>query len=89
MSHWNHRVVKQTIEGEDFFSIREVFYNDDETVYAYTENPTGVCGESIDDIREQISQILKSLDSPVLVDGEVEFVEPEEDDDDEDGWIDL
>jgi hypothetical protein len=37
MSHWNHRVVKQVIDGTDWYSVREVFYNDDGTIYAYTE----------------------------------------------------
>lgn len=75
MSHWNHRVLKQKINGEDFYSVREVFYNDDGSIYAYTANPVEISGESIEDIRQYCQWILNCLDTPVLVDGEVEFVE--------------
>lgn len=38
MPHWNHRIVKQTLkDGTDWYSVREVFWNDDGTIYAYTE----------------------------------------------------
>ena len=41
---WNHRVVKKvfnkgTEDEEEQYSIREVFYNSDGAIYAYTENP--------------------------------------------------
>lgn len=77
MSHWNHRVVKEILKGgEEWYTIREVFYNDDDTIYAYTDDAIDISGESIDDLRKYLQWCLKSLDDPVLVDGEVEFVEP-------------
>ena len=73
--HWNHRVVKQKIADQEFFSVRETFYNDDGTIMAYTEDPAGVIGESIEDLREYLQWCLRALDKPVLIDGEVEFVD--------------
>lgn len=34
--HWNHRVMKRERDGEVDFSIREVFYDDDETIETWT-----------------------------------------------------
>ena len=76
MSHWNCRVVKETISGQDFFSIREVFY-DDQGIYGYTEEPVDICGESIDALREYLQLCLDCLDKPVLEDGKVEFIDRE------------
>lgn len=76
MSHWNHRVVKEKLlDGTDFYSVREVFYNDDGSIYAYTEEPVRIHGESIDDLREYTQWVLDCLDKPILIDGEVEFVD--------------
>ena len=76
MSHWNHRILQETLPtGELWFSIRETFYNDDGSIYAYTEQPIDVSGYSVDEIRETLQWMLTCLDKPVLVENEVEFVD--------------
>lgn len=80
MGHWNHRVVKKvfnkgTENEEEQYSIREVFYNNDGSIYAYTENPIDLACESLDGLREYIGWCLKALDAPILIDGEVKFSE--------------
>ena len=80
MTHWNHRVVKQILNKgrlneEEWFSVREVFYTDDGTIFAYSENPSDICGESIEEMREYLNWCLLSLDKDVLIDGEVKFVD--------------
>lgn len=77
MSHWNHRVIKESLNGEDWYSVREVFYNSDGSIYAYTDEPVEVSGDSIKELREYAQWILDCLDKPVLVDGDVEFVDME------------
>ena len=78
MLHWDHRVVKETLDnGEVWYSVREVYYNKDGSIFGYTDEPVGVVGESVDEIREELEMTLKCLDNPVLVDGEVEFVDVE------------
>ena len=76
-SDWNHRVIKEILpDGKEWFSVREVFYNDDGSIFAYTEKPVDVCGESVDAIREYCQGIMNGLDKGILVDGQVEFVDP-------------
>jgi len=79
MSYWNHRVVKQKLQdGTDWFSVREIFYNDDDSIYAYTEKPVDISGESIEAMRVYCQWILHCLDKEILVDGDIKFVEREE-----------
>jgi tetrahydromethanopterin S-methyltransferase subunit H len=79
MSHWNHRVVKERLrDGTDWYSVREVFYNNDGSIYAYTEEPVDICGESVENMREYCQWVMDCLDKDILVDGEVKFVEPED-----------
>ena len=80
MSHWNHRVIKKVYNnGEIQLGIHEVFYNDDGSIYGYTEDPTQASvsdmDEStlLDDLREYIQWMLNCIDKPILIDGEVEF----------------
>ena len=75
-TNWNHRVVKKTYPSGDVeYSVREVFYNADGSIFAYTESPVGIVGESVESLREYCQWVLKCLDEPILVDGEVVFVD--------------
>lgn len=86
MSHWNHRVVKKFCPemGKHFFEIHEAHYNDDGALCAYTQEGVAPYGETVDELRKVLRWMLKSLDKPVLVDGEVVFARMSGDDDDDD-----
>jgi hypothetical protein len=87
---WNHRVMKKIFpNGEIEFSIREVYYNDDGTIYAHTEHPIAPTGETIKDLRKILEWMVKSLDNPILVDGEVKFVSYDSDLESEEDSNDL
>ena len=73
MSHWNHRILKKKINGEDIFSIREVYYNDDGEIYGITEHPVEIWGNTIEEIKETCEMILRCVDTPVLIDGKIKF----------------
>jgi len=80
MSHWNHRVVKKVFDKgteneESQYSIREVFYNDDGTIFGYTSEPIDLACETPEALREYINWCLAALDKPFLIDGEVTFVD--------------
>ncbi len=78
MAHWNHRVVKEKLtDGMDWFTVREVYYNDDESISSYGEKPVEICGECVDEIRQYCQWVLNCLDKDILVDGEVKFVDAE------------
>ena len=78
MTHWNHRVVKEKLGDEDWYSVREVFYNDDGSIYAYTDDPVDIVGNSVEDLRKYTQWVLNCLDKDILIDGEVEFIDPDE-----------
>lgn len=74
MGHWNHRVVKATYpNGEEYYSIREVFYNKDGEIYAYTTEPVDIAGESVEEVKEYLQWCLDCIDKPMLEDGKVDF----------------
>ena len=78
MSHWNHRLVKQNLDdGTEWFSIRETFYNDDGSILAYAETPSDLCGGTPEDIRVYIKLCQQAFNAPILIDGEVDFVDPD------------
>lgn len=84
MGHWNHRVVKKVFEsGEEQYSVREVFYNDDGQIYAYTEDPIDLACETPEALREYIQWCLNCLDKPILEDGKVIFAKDDFDETEE------
>lgn len=79
MSYWNHRVLQSKDgHGEEYYTIREVHYNDDGTIYAYSKDPRPAYGDTIEELRETLQWMLDCLDKPVLIEGEVKFVDYDE-----------
>lgn len=72
MSHWNHRLIKREYDECVQFGIHEVFYNDDGSIYAYTEEPISVACDTEEDVKEILEWMQNCLDKPVLVYGEIE-----------------
>lgn len=67
MSNWNHRVVKiEQTNGEIYYGIHEVYYDDDNKVNSWTENPVRVQEESIEELRITLERMLKSLDKDII-----------------------
>jgi hypothetical protein len=72
MSHWNHRVIKKVFDnGDEQYSLQEVFYNKDGEILYYTLDPVDLACETIEDLKEYIGWCLKSLESPVLEEGKI------------------
>ena len=91
MSHWNHRVVRTTnaspidqIEGEYYFAIHEVYYNDAGEICGMTEDPIEPFGESLEDLKNSLERMMKACDRPILIDGEIEYAKWQEDENEED-----
>lgn len=72
MSYWNNRIIET--EG-GLFEVREVYYNDNGTIFAISEEPCSVYGESLDDLKLGISHILGAMDKPVLKESDIVFVD--------------
>lgn len=72
MSYWNNRII-ETDQG--FFEVREVYYNDDGTIFAISEEACGICGESLEDLKLGFSYISMAMDKPFLKESEIFFVD--------------
>ena len=76
---WNNRIIKHEKGGVTWYSVHEVFYNEDGSIYAYTEDAITIIGETEEEAVEQVEQILRDIkDTPVLVASEIEFKDHEE-----------
>lgn len=59
--HWHYQLMKQNFSGEDYYGIHE-YYPDLEGGDAWTEEPVAVTGESIEDVKWALEQMLKDVD---------------------------
>lgn len=84
---WNYRVVKKTYpSGDVFYGVHEVFYDADNSVFAFTDRPVPAQSETIAGLKKYLRLMLASLDKPVLVDGGLSersaqmdrFIEPDD-----------
>lgn len=71
MSHWNYRICKETYspgtEHEDTtFSLREVYYDENNNITGYTENPVGLVADSVDGFSDIISKIQEAINKSVV-----------------------
>ncbi len=77
MSHWNNRVCKETKNGIVFYDIREVYYNDNNEIWAVTEDPIGVgCDvwdeeevteeDCIKDMKETVERFKRCFEKPIV-----------------------
>jgi len=63
---WNHRVIRQVCDGEVFFGIHEVFYNDEGVPDMCTEDAVGVFGEDMEGLIQTLEWMRKALGQPIL-----------------------
>ena len=63
---WNHRVVKNEKDGEVFYAIHEVYYDDDGNPHSITENPIPAFGKDITEITHNLIHMMSALTKPVL-----------------------
>ena len=72
---WNNRTIKHEKNKTTWYSVHEVFYNKDGSIYAYTEDPITIVGETEEEAVEQAEQILRDIkDMPVLVASELDMM---------------
>ena len=64
---WNYRVVKNYhVEGEEYFAIHEVYYDDDGNPKACTALPVAFLGNDIADLKAVLDMAKQACDKPVL-----------------------
>ena len=76
---WNNRIIKHEKDGVTWHSVHEVFYNKDGSIYAYTEDPITIVGETKSETIGQVEQILRDIKDTLVIDAsEIEFKDYEE-----------
>ena len=65
---WNYRVMKSYPANKEdaWYSIREVYYDNNGKVDGYTEDAIAPDGGSIDELREVLHRMILALDKTVL-----------------------
>lgn len=71
---WNYRVLrKQYVEsGITQYSIHEVYYDEDGEIKGWTADPVEPHGETLVELKEDLTCFIKALEKPVLVENEVD-----------------
>lgn len=66
---WNHRVMKhEKADGDDdWYQIHEVFYDSNREPGSWTKEGIAPGGNSLQELREDLERMLKSLDKEVLI----------------------
>ena len=71
---WGYRVVRQSKDGDEWLSVQEVYYDDDETPMAHTTD-LEIVGDNISSLRKQLQSMLWCLDKEIVDEIESEVTE--------------
>lgn len=63
---WNHRVIKKTVDGEEMFTIHEVYYDDQGNPESVTKNPVPAFGNNVEELSHNLIHMLSALTKPIL-----------------------
>ena len=65
---WNHRFVNcpSKNEGNDWYELKEVYYDNLGIPIAYTEDAIDVCGESMEEVYTLGERIATAWSKPIL-----------------------
>ena len=68
MSYWNYRVIRQYVkEYEEFvYCIHGVHYNDDGSIWAWTEDPATPFGNDLEEFKNDLELFNLAISTPVL-----------------------
>jgi hypothetical protein len=69
--HWNYRVVRKSYNTNDgethqMFGIHEVYYDDFGEVKYITTKPLDAYGDTPEELQEDLKEMLKAFDKPIL-----------------------
>ena len=64
--HWNHIILAHEFNGEIYFQIHEIYYDNDNKPIGYTVNPISVGGENLKSIKWTLNRMKECLKKPIL-----------------------
>ena len=73
MGYWNYRVVEKYnhVFKEVDVELHEVYYDKDGIIQMWSENPVSPSGVSLEDLKEDITNMIEALDKPILKESEL------------------
>lgn len=70
---WEYRVIKTETEHEDIFRIFEVYYDDDDNIEAWTENPVSAMGtDDVENLRKDLKNMQKACELKPILESDLE-----------------
>lgn len=68
--YWNYRIIKKNISGVDRYAIYEVYYEKGKPT-SWVEDAVSPWGDSVEDLRKDLSNIQRAMAlSVLLIDGD-------------------
>ena len=65
---WNNRIIKHEKDDAVWYSVHEVFYNENGGVTGYTEDPTDLLGLTVEEVKSQLERITKDIEKHEVID---------------------
>lgn len=62
MMRWNYRAILE----DNYYTIREVYYDEDDSIIACAEQPIELGGESLEELTTLLKWFQEALNEPVL-----------------------
>jgi len=67
---WNYRAIKEICEGETVYQVHECYYNEKGELERWTENAICPQGETLEELRADLSAMLDDIGSRPALDME-------------------
>ena len=67
---WNYRAIKETCEGETIYQVHECYYDDKGELERWTKDPICAQGETLEELRADLSAMLRDVGSRPALDME-------------------
>lgn len=67
---WNYRVMATEYKGDIVLQVHEVYYNDKGVPSSYSDEPSTIGGENIEEIKDIIQKLEEAANRPILWTGE-------------------
>lgn len=67
MTSWNYRIVKQIDKDRQYFTIREVYFDDNGNPDSVTKEEMSPGGETLEELMKDYERYKKAFDSPIII----------------------
>jgi hypothetical protein len=76
MSPWNFRIIFHDADDYPWYGVHEVYYNQNDTIYAYTKEAMDLTNETEKELREYINMVQRDVNrNTILVESKIVLVD--------------